>query len=117
MKVLVCGDRDWTNKEAIRRELSKFPPGTVVVHGDCRGADRLAGEVAEELGFRVIPVPADWDTYGDAAGPIRNAKMLREHPDIERVLAFHPNLKKSKGTKNMWHQAIGAGLDPELFKE
>jgi hypothetical protein len=48
-----------------------------------------------------VSVPADWDKYGKRAGAMRNQQMLDEHPDIEQALAFHPNLKESKGTKDM----------------
>ena len=45
MKVLVCGSRKWLEQKPIERELRKLPPGTIVVHGACRGADNIAGYV------------------------------------------------------------------------
>ena len=39
--VLVCGDRNWTNKEKIKETLKKHP-ASLIIHGGCRGADRLA---------------------------------------------------------------------------
>lgn len=32
---------------------------------------------------------------------MRNMKMLVDHPDIERALFFHANIKESKGTADM----------------
>jgi len=115
MRVLVCGDRNWPDKDAIRRELSKLEPGTTLIHGGARGADRLSGIVAEELGIKVDKVYyANWPKYGRSAGPIRNQEMLTlGKPNL--VLAFHPNLSQSKGTKDMVERATRAGVPVKLF--
>lgn len=118
MKVLVTGDREWTDRAMIRRELAKLPSGTIVVHGGARGADTIAGEIAKELGFVVRVYPADWNGQGKAAGPIRNSTMLvREHrPEepINLVLAFHHDLSKSRGTRDMVTKSKNAGIDVRL---
>lgn len=109
MRVLVCGSRNWADRAAILRELSRFPQGTTIIEGGCRGADRLAVGAAEELGFKVVEFRADWKQYGRAAGPIRNRRMLDEgRPDL--VLAFHADIKKSCGTADMVRQARRAGV-------
>ena len=116
MKVLVCGDRNWTNRQLIERELRRFDPKTtIIIHGAARGADTIAGEIATSLGFQVMPFPADWDRLGRAAGPIRNREMLKQQPD--RVLAFHNNLDKSKGTADMVSIARRALVPVEVFQE
>ena len=115
MKVIVCGDRNWTNKEAIKRELSEFPPCTEVIHGGCRGADTLAGDAARELGFNVRVVVAQWNLHGRAAGPIRNQKMLDNNPHY--VLAFHADIENSKGTKHMVSIATKSGTPVLVYKE
>ena len=116
MLVLICGDRNWTNRQAIARELSRFDPGgDVVMHGAARGADQLAGETARLMGFPVKSYPADWDKHGKAAGMIRNKLMLSQKPDI--VLAFHSNLEESKGTKHMVQIAKAEGITTEIFRE
>lgn len=91
----------------IQTILSLCPKHTIVVHGAARGADTIAGVVAEELGLLVKPYPADWDTYGKTAGPIRNSQMLNmEHPDF--IFSFHNNIEVSKGTKHMVDIALRA---------
>jgi hypothetical protein len=101
-------------KTPIRRELSKFPPGTVIIHGAASGADTIAGNVGRSLGFDIIRFPAQWEKYGRAAGPIRNKQMLDEgRPNL--VLAFHPNIVESKGTKNMINQAQKRGIKTVVF--
>jgi hypothetical protein len=106
VKILVTGDREWTSKETIREALSKFPKDTIVVHGNCRGADLMADDIAKEL-FTEKPLayPANWKKYGKAAGVLRNQQMLDENTDIRVVLAFHNDIEKSKGTKDMLKRA------------
>jgi hypothetical protein len=109
VRVLVTGTREWTDSAPLERELSRLAPGSVVIHGDARGVDRLAGQVAEALGLEVIACPAEWGKYGKGAGLVRNRAMLREHaPDL--VLAFHPALEQAKGTRHMVELARKAGV-------
>jgi hypothetical protein len=102
MKLLICGDRNWTDKEAIKKVILDIKPD-FIIEGECKGADLLAKDAARELGFKdenILKFPADWGTYGKAAGPIRNSQMLREgKPDV--VVGFHYDIEKSKGTKHM----------------
>jgi hypothetical protein len=117
MKILVCGDREWGSYTAVGRELDTFMPwagSLVVIHGGCRGADSMAGMWAKENGVPVMVFEADWGKHGKAAGPIRNRQMLNEgEPDY--VLAFHRDLNKSKGTKDMVMAACAAGIPVRIF--
>lgn len=57
----------------------------IVVHGDCpTGADVLADRWARrrEPDVTVEPHPADWKIYGKAAGPRRNAHMVKLGADM-----------------------------------
>lgn len=103
MKYLCSGDRKFKDYDLVLRTMREegVGPGDVVVHGKAKGADTLCGRAATELGADVVEVPADWKQYGKRAGPMRNMKMLVDHPDIERALFFHPNIKESKGTADM----------------
>jgi hypothetical protein len=67
--VLVCGSRAWADRTTIERRLRGLAADTVVLHGGARGADRLAGTLAAELGLHSEVMPAQWDRYGRAAGP------------------------------------------------
>lgn len=86
----------------------------VVIHGDARGADRMAGSVAREIGMMVIPVPAKWEEHGRSAGPIRNRAMLKLGPDL--VVAMHGRIASSKGTKDMLNVAEQAGVPTILIE-
>lgn len=113
MRVLICGDRGWTDKDAIRNVLAGLEDVTHVIEGEARGADTLAREVADEFGITVLPFPAKWTQYGRAAGPIRNKQMLDEgKPDF--VIAFHNNITESRGTKDMLEQARKARVQTRL---
>lgn len=105
MRILVCGDRDWDDEDLIGEVLNSFiPVSTTIIHGAARGADSLAGNVARKLDMEVIEFPADWKTYGRAAGPLRNQQMLFDgFPNL--VIAFHDNLYRSKGTQDMVRRA------------
>ncbi len=108
MKVLCCGDRNWNNWPSVWHALKGLGPNTIVVEGEARGADKMCRYVAEKLGYEVRKYPADWNTHGKAAGPIRNRQMYdTELPEL--VLAFHDNLAQSKGTKDMVEYARSKG--------
>jgi YspA, cpYpsA-related SLOG family len=103
-KILITGDRDWTDYGFIFQVLSDYtlgwnPSDITVIHGAARGADTCAAVAAIRLHFKINSYPANWNTYGRAAGPIRNRQMLDEEPHF--VLAFHDNIKASKGTADM----------------
>jgi hypothetical protein len=106
MRVIVAGDRTFTDYEFVRDTLDKLDlPVTEIVSGCARGVDTLGERYAEEREIPVRQFPAEWDKYGKAAGPIRN-KQMAEYGDS--LVAF---LKPtSKGTKNMIETAHKLGL-------
>lgn len=120
--ILVTGDRNWTDYDMVLEALSKFKDKSVLlIHGDCKGADKLAGKAAKELHFLMDAQPADWTRYGKAAGFIRNTEMVKQAILLKEegipvyVLAFHDNLELSKGTKHCVEQAKKYGLSVELY--
>ena len=113
MRVLVCGDRNWTDKELMHRYIGALPSGTTVMHGGARGADSIAGEIAQSHGLQVELFEADWARYGRGAGPVRNRRMIETGPDL--VLAFHNYLwTGSKGTRDCVKRALSAGIHVDV---
>jgi len=113
-RVLICGDREWWDERPIRELLLSLSRDSLIITGGCRGADRIANDIAESLGFPTKVEDAKWDEYAIkgiryAAGPIRNRKMLEDYkPDI--VYAFHDDIERSRGTKDMITIARNKGL-------
>lgn len=105
MRFLVCGDRNWTNEaRTIEILAAVLRWDDAVIHGGCRGADRIGGRVAESLAIPFNEFRADWGRYRQGAGPIRNQRMLDDaKPDV--VVAFHGDLESSRGTRDMVEKA------------
>lgn len=123
MRVLITGDREWKDASKVRRVLLALQAVTrdvIIVHGGARGADSIAGIIAEELfgPSRVECYPAEWTKYGKSAGPRRNQQMLTESirkaeidgHRLEHAVAFHSDLEHSKGTKDMVSRLDRAGI-------
>jgi hypothetical protein len=116
LRLLVCGSREWTDRELLAAtvdqaiaEHGQGRPGVVLIEGDARGADRLAGRLARARGWQLEVYPADWQRHGRSAGMRRNARMLREgRPEL--VLAFTDDLAASRGTADMVRRARAARL-------
>ncbi len=118
MRVIVAGAVAWTDAEAIRRELSLLPPESTVIHGDSPGADALAGKIAAELGFAVEPMAKnaqDYARYRRAAWKGLNERMLASGALL--VLAFHPDIKASRGSKHLVELARAANIDVRVYSE
>ena len=106
IKVLVCGGRDFADKDTLTAVLDELNIA-VIVHGAAKGADTLADDYAKERQIPVKRHPANWNKHGLAAGYIRNQQMLvNEQPDL--VVAFLG--RNGKGTEDMVRRAIKAGI-------
>ena len=119
LRVLVCGSREWKDRDMISTTLwhvhNRMGGISLIIHGGCRGADMLAGDVADANGVPYQVYPAYWK-HGKSAGPIRNAKMLAEgKPDL--VLAFTHDLEASRGIKDMVTRARAAGVRVVVLPE
>lgn len=124
MRILVCGDRNWDDEALINKVLFEYwllwlesetpEDDFVIIHGAARGADSIAGKIARRQSVKEEAYPAEWDKYHKAAGPIRNQQMLTEgRPTL--VLAFHDNIEKSKGTRDMVDKAKRAGIETRVY--
>jgi hypothetical protein len=120
MRIIVCGSRNWNDDKAILKELTFLvqrerttnPKVQItVIHGAARGADLIAGAVAQRLGLQVEAFPADWEKHGQKAGFVRNTNMLRSGADL--VMAFKDGFDYSLaqgGTEHMVKIAKAAGV-------
>ncbi|WP_018565022.1 SLOG family protein [Streptomyces sp. PsTaAH-124] len=120
MRVLVTGSRLWINVAALEWQLVRLvrrvgrPCDVLLVHGACpRGADHLADRFARSIGMGIERHPADWNTWGKAAGFRRNSEMVALGADI--CLAFIAN--GSRGASMTADLAIQAGIPTYIFEE
>lgn len=107
MKVIVCGGRDFRSPAQVWYELdeiNKKTPFSELMHGGATGVDTFAKEWAIARQIPRLVCKAEWDKYGLAAGPIRNAKMLEWNPDL--VIAF----PGGKGTADMVTKTKAANI-------
>ncbi len=98
MRVLVTGGRHYKDRQSVFMALDSLHAHksiAAIINGAAPGADSLAIDWAIARGVTVISIPADWNKHGNAAGPIRNQRMILEMPDL--VLAF----PGGKGTRDM----------------
>jgi len=119
LRVLICGDRNWGNNTMIENVIDNLIEEhgpIIIIHGDARGADRIAHMMAHKKGCEIRPFPAQWHIHGRAAGPLRNQQMLDEgNPSM--VIAFHNDITNSKGTKDMVARAEKAGIPTVIIQE
>jgi hypothetical protein len=86
MKVLVTGGRNCRDRNMVFRALDDLHDThtiTLLIQGGARGVDFFAKLWAKERGVPMVEYKADWDRYGNDAGPIRNYDMLEDSkPDL-----------------------------------
>jgi hypothetical protein len=108
MKVLVCGGRDYDDRDLVYYMLDRFnaeAPFRMIVEGAATGADTLAYDWAMSRRIPCLRVPADWHRLGKAAGMERNRKMV-EMTKPDRVVAFPGGI----GTNAMTDHARMMGI-------
>lgn len=126
-RVLICGGRDFADRDRISRALMRFKPANVALDasehifilGGAPGADRLAEEWADVFGIRKRVFPADWYPNGRSggldrsAGPRRNQQMLDDgRPEL--VISFpRASGQFGSGTLDMMRRARSASIPIE----
>lgn len=106
MKILVCGGRNYKDKEKVYIALAKIAP-TIVITGGCpSGADFYAKEFCRDHKVDIVEYPAQWNLLGPKAGPMRNQYMLDTNTDIKLVAAF----PGGRGTQDMVKRALKAKI-------
>jgi hypothetical protein len=115
---LFSGDRRWKDEDAVARELRALQAehglDLLVVQGGAPGLDTIAKELCDQMGIDTVTFWPNWNGRitslgAKYAGPYRNRLMLDLLP-VQLVVAFHPWLPRSKGTKDMVDRAVKRGI-------
>lgn len=114
LAIIACGDRNWEDRLLLDKTLHELDP-EIVIEGNAKGADILAGLWAEREDKIHLVVPARWGLYGGGAGHIRNSQMLimlKNQTGVQlAVIAFHNDIENSAGTADMLTQAEDSDID------
>jgi hypothetical protein len=94
MKVAVIGSRSFTDEVLLENELNGIKNQIAfVITGGAKGADAIAEKWALKNNIPTVVFQPDWQTYGKAAGIIRNKQIIET---CDCCFAFWDN--QSKGT-------------------
>lgn len=97
MKTIIAGCRDIFDMAIVEEAISCWIfPITEVVCGKAPGIDTVGETWAKAHKIPVKDFPADWNRFGRAAGPKRNAQMAEYS---EALIAIWD--QKSHGTRNI----------------
>lgn len=125
MIAIVCGGRDYTNRDRLTVILDAAVTRLgldTIIEGAAPGADSLARNWALARGLSVIDVPADWDGWErrgnrNAAGMVRNKLMLdilcAGGNGVRRAVFAFPGGNGTDGMIGLARspQAIAAGVE------
>jgi hypothetical protein len=115
-RILITGSRDWTDAAVIEDALRPFWtqwPSAILVHGDAKGADKMASAIWRGWGGQDEAHPAAWATLGKRAGYVRNAEMVALGADV--CLAFIRH--HSRGASMTADLATEAGIHVHRYEE
>lgn len=97
MRVIVAGGRDFQPTEEhsiwLKEKLLELKAAEIVC-GMAKGADLFGFKIAKEMKLPIKEFPANWNKYGNLAGPIRNSEMAK---NADACILF----PGGKGTANM----------------
>lgn len=111
-RIIVAGGRDFGDYFAVQLALERVAGvGDEIVSGGAAGADKLGERYASEQDHPLKVFPANWETNGRAAGPMRNSVMA-EYADT--LVAFWDG--QSRGTKDMIRKALNGGLEVHVYR-
>lgn len=112
MKIAIVGSRHYTNYKAFSRHVrALLDPDDEIVTGDARGVDEMTRRLAAEQGLPLTVFRADWDAYGRAAGPRRNAEIVAA---ADAVWAFPE--RGSRGTRITMAMAARRGIAVHVWE-
>ena len=109
-RLIIAGGREFEDyallSQSVDQYISELDDQDIeIVCGCASGADALGARYGMSKGYKINYYKPEWETYGRAAGPIRNEKMAQ---NADSLIAFWNG--SSAGTKNMISLARQYGL-------
>jgi hypothetical protein len=119
VKVAISGSRGFADIDLVERVVDRLivRRDHILVGDAPSGVDRM---VAEYVSFREDDVldwdqyPADWDTYGNLAGHLRNEWMVH---DADALIAIFAPGPRTPGTSNAVLNAKRKGIPVVIYHE
>lgn len=119
VKVIIAGSRNFYDYDKVEDAVVSYfmshgilKENVEIISGGARGADKLGERLAISYGLQLSLFPAKWDTYGKAAGMIRNKEMADYAiKDSEKAILFAFWDGESRGTKGMIDIAKRCGME------
>ena len=119
IKVIIAGSRNFYDYNIVEDTVISYfmsrgilKENVEIISGGARGADNLGEQLASSYGLKLTIFPAQWDTYGKAAGMIRNKEMADyAAKDSDKAILFAFWDGQSRGTKGMIDIAKRCGME------
>ena len=84
-RIIIAGSRNFNDYRKMLVTLNDLGVHLIntidpveIVSGHAPGADMLGERFAKAYGYPLKIFPADWNKFGNAAGPIRNEQMAKD---------------------------------------
>ena len=109
IKVIIAGSRNFYDYDIVEDAVVSYfishgilKENVEIISGGARGADKLGEQLAKSYELKLTVFPVQWDTYGKAAGMIRNQEMANyATKDSDKAILFAFWDGQSRGTKGM----------------
>lgn len=119
IKVIIAGSRNFYDYDIVEDTVVSYfmsrgilKENVEIISGGVRGADSLGEQLADSYGLKLTVFPAQWNTYGKAAGMIRNKEMADYAiKDSDKAILFAFWDGQSRGTKGMIDIAKRCGME------
>ena len=120
-RVIIAGSRSFNDEDLFDNSIHDILLGydtdeLEIISGCCTGADAMGEDYAERWEIKLTLFPADWATYGKAAGPIRNEQMAQYAAEADHGILIAFPIGESRGTRNMVKLAKQYGLEVHVIE-
>ena len=124
VRIIICGSREFNDYKKLCKVMDQLGIHSIanndyveIISGHAGGADMAGEKFATQYGYPLKVFPADWNTYGKAAGPIRNRQMAKYAAQADEGIVVAFPIGSSRGTRHMVDIADQYGLEVYVIEE